>query len=65
MKLYEIPRNSYIKVENSGATYHFHHVDGMYSYCTTDKGEVIHLFAGTDADIVEQPPNFGQKNEFD
>lgn len=57
MKLYDVPRNTRIKVLDDGdigyeETYAFHHIDGMYSYCTTDKGEVVHLFAGTEVEIV-------------
>lgn len=47
--LYEIPQESKIMCEtNDGSTFiTFHHVDGMYSYCTTEKGGVIHLAATT------------------
>lgn len=50
MKLHEIPRGSKIKVEEGMIT--FHHLDGMYSYCTCDwikEGEynVTHLHALT------------------
>ena len=31
----------------------FRSIDGMYSYCTRDDGEVVHLAAWTDVEIVE------------
>lgn len=34
MKLYEIPKWSLIKTDEWIVT--FHHLDGMYSYCTVD-----------------------------
>jgi len=49
MKLYDVPRNSRIKIEgltvNGVLTedINFHHIDGIYSFCTTDEGDVIHL----------------------
>ena len=55
MKLYEIPRESKVKIEDILLT--FHRLDGAYSYCTTDKGEVVHLSASTplekDGDIYK------------
>jgi len=48
MKLYEAPRNSKIVVKTDNGIEHvlnFHHIDGMYSYCTTNNGEVVHLAA--------------------
>lgn len=45
LPLYELPRNTKINIElEDGSTFvTFHHVDGMYSYCTTEKGGVTHL----------------------
>jgi hypothetical protein len=49
MKLYDIPEKSKIYTEASdGSTYViFDHIDGMYSYCVTEKGAVVHLSAST------------------
>lgn len=51
MKLYDLPRDKGIKIFcncSDGSEYVvFHHVDGLYSYCTTEKGGVIHLAANT------------------
>jgi len=53
-KLYDLPRDKGIKImlgENFKATdgskyVTFYHIDGMYSYCTTEKtGAVVHLSA--------------------
>lgn len=44
--LYQIPKDSKIYVEASdGSSYvTFHDVDGMYSYCTTEKTNgIVHL----------------------
>jgi len=45
MKLQDIPKGSKIKVEEGIIT--FHHLDGMYSYCTADwrkkEESIIHL----------------------
>ncbi len=53
MKLYDVPRNSRIRLSN-GVELNFHHVDGMYSLCTDDDGNVIHLAAWTEVEIVQQ-----------
>ena len=52
MKLYELKRDKGIKIFNDsisdGSKYIvFGHIDGMYSYCTTEKGGIIHLSAST------------------
>ncbi len=33
----------------------FHHLDGMYSYCTDDDGHVWHLAAYAEVEIVDEP----------
>ena len=52
MKLYDVPRNTRIKVGDRELN--FHRIDGAYSYCTTDKGEPVHLAAWTEVEIVEE-----------
>jgi hypothetical protein len=47
MKLYEISRGSkiYNKCSDGSKWFIFDHIDGMYSYCVTEKGGVVHLSA--------------------
>ena len=52
MKLFEVPRNTRIRLPE-GDELNFHHIDGMYSYCTDDKGQVCHIAAFTDVEVVE------------
>ena len=56
MKLYVVPRNTRIKIvgEFTGEEFLFHHIDGMYSYCTTQSGDVVHISASTDVEIVDK-----------
>lgn len=63
MKLYKVPRNSRIDVrklhlkrkntEEDITELNFEHIDGMYSYCTTDKGEVVHLWASAEVKVIK------------
>lgn len=53
MKLYEVPRNTRVKLE-TGDEVNFHHIDGMYSYCTDDNGNVLHLAAWTDVEVKDE-----------
>ena len=65
MELYNVPRNSRIKVvrdvkvppaspqASEGEELNFRSIDGMYSYCTRDNGEVVHLAAWTNVEVVK------------
>lgn len=56
MKLYELPRNSQFRLTNceKKEVFNFHHLDGMYSLCTTDKEQMIfHLAAWTKVEKVD------------
>lgn len=62
MKLYDIPKGSRIKVETAndkgeklGDFIIFHHLDGMYSYCTVEgTEEAVHLGASTELKLSEE-----------
>ncbi len=66
MKLYDVPRNSRIKVVTKdkvppgaplveeGEELNFRSIDGMYSYCTRDNGQVIHLAGSTEVEIINK-----------
>jgi hypothetical protein len=54
MKLYDVPRNSTIVLED-GEELFFHHIDGMYSLCRTKDNETVHLQAWTDVTVKEEP----------
>ena len=41
MKLFELKKGD--KIMFDGVIITFHHVDGMYSYCTLENGDVVHL----------------------
>ena len=48
--LYEMPRKSKIfcKASDGSSYLTFDHIDGMYSYCVTEKGAVVHLRFSTE-----------------
>lgn len=54
MKLYEIPKGSKIYSDLSDEIYLiFYHLDGLYSYCETEKGAVINLAGNTPLEIYK------------
>jgi hypothetical protein len=54
MKLYEVPNNSRISIDNGVVELNFHHVDGLYSYCTTDDGQVVHLKVTAEVEVINE-----------
>ena len=64
MELHQVPNNTRIRVIKAeapppgglptiaGTEYNFKHIDGMYSFCTTDSGDIVHLKAWTEVEIV-------------
>lgn len=63
MMLYEVPRNTRIRLVNAlgpdgkNIELHFHHIDGMYSFCTNEDGGVIHINACAEVEIVSSEDN--------
>jgi len=53
MKLYDVPRNTRVTMPGVGE-FNFHHIDGMYSYCTDDEGGIFHMRAWADVEIVKE-----------
>lgn len=52
MKLFDVPKGSRIRV--GGVELTFHHLDGMYSYCTLDDGSVVHVAAWEDVEVLDE-----------
>jgi len=55
MFLYEVPRNTWVKViePDCDDIFKFHHIDGMYSYCHDKDGEICHYKAWTEVEILD------------
>lgn len=66
MKLYDCPRNSLVRVigdptappdapeVNNNEVVKFYHVDGMYSYCKNEYGDVVHLPAWQEVEVLNE-----------
>lgn len=52
MKLYEVPRNTFIRYND--LVLEFKRIDGMYSVCTDIAGNTVHLAAYADVEILEK-----------
>ena len=59
MKLYDVPRNSVIVLKN-GLELKFHHIDGAYSVCTDEEGNVYHI--GASEEVEARPKETKEKN---
>ena len=67
MKLYDVPRDTKIKIIDKGNIstpisskpikqgdiLTFSHIDGMYSYCMDKNDNVVHIGASTEIEIVK------------
>ena len=66
MKLYEISKGRYFKLlykpntppgglqADEGLVLYLHNIDGMYSYCVDQRGQVYHIAAYSDVEILPQ-----------
>lgn len=78
MKLYSTPKNTYVRVLdeespsppysleiNKDIIFLFKHIDGMFSLCYDLSGNICHMFAGTEVEIVsaEDVAKFKVNNE--
>lgn len=56
MKLYNCPRKSKIRItkDESGQVFFFDHIDGAYSYCLDQHGNVVHLSCGIEVELVHE-----------
>ena len=58
MKLYDVPRYSRVKIEGLEMNnkpvgeFNFFYTDGMYSVCEDNNGEIFHLMADTEVELV-------------
>ena len=53
MKLYDLKKTEegtkiYTECSDDSKYINFFHIDGMYSYCESEKGAVVHLGCGTE-----------------
>jgi hypothetical protein len=61
--LYDVPRETWVSLDRSSKSlFFFDHIDGMYSFCLTPMGDLIHVGATTmvrvhdlDLDTPERP----------
>ena len=73
MKLYEVPNNTWVCVSkeeapppgglsvNVNQKIKLINIDGMYSYCKTEAGDVIHLAAWTEVEVISDPRTIDSK----
>ncbi len=64
MQLHKVPNGTWIRVGastqvppshrdfNEGEKLLFHHIDGMYSYCTDKDGKPVHVVAWAEVEVM-------------
>jgi hypothetical protein len=55
MKLYQVPPRTWIKID--GEKIYFDHIDGAYSYCQDEGGNVVHISASAEVEILKEKQN--------
>jgi len=55
VKLYEVKPKQWVKV--GGERIYFDHLDGMYSYCLDEGGNVVHIAAWQEVELDNEEPN--------
>jgi hypothetical protein len=53
MKLYDVPKGTYVKIMSDSLVLKLINIDGMYSYCLDEQGNVYHPAAWTEVEIWE------------
>jgi hypothetical protein len=65
MELYNVPRQTHVRIVGedkvppcakqvvTGEVVFFDHIDGMYSFCRDKDGEIVHLAAWTEVEVVD------------
>jgi hypothetical protein len=54
MKLYDVPRNTTVRVVDTGLVLDFVSIDGMYSKCYDKDNNIVHPAAWTEVEIVKK-----------
>jgi len=65
MKLYDIPEKSkiYESCSDGSSYFTYDHPDGMYSFCITEKGGIVHLGLGQPLVKFNDGYKFAKENE--
>lgn len=55
MKLLDLPRDTFftIQEDDSNTVYFLENLDGMFSYCKNEAGDVVHFLASLEVNIYE------------
>ncbi len=65
IKLYDIKKGSrvFVEVSDGSKSIIFDHIDGMYSYCKSENGAIVHLGAVTPLEKVEGGYKIKEENK--
>lgn len=71
MKLYEVPNKTWVRLYEGQGEEHpiahrdfeddeelfFDHIDGMHSFCIDKDGELVHLKAWAEVEVLDEQPD--------